>query len=310
MDILSDILQTMKLRGTAYFRASFHSPWGMDIAAGQFANFHVVLDGSCWLRNHADGRLHELTAGDIAMFPHGSPHALSCTPECETVPATTLLESTQREASDGTVFGGDGRATTTLVCGHFEYDRKLSHPLFETLDDLITVSPDTDSRPGWAITAAELASQISAGSTPGAAAIADRLAEALFIQALTGYIAERDDSESFLGALFDRQISQALSLMHEDIAYNWTLERLAQTVAMSRSQFAQRFRLLVGETPMLYLARWRMLRAHELLVATQRPLVDVAEAVGYRSEFAFSKAFKKIVGRPPGAVRRRLAARS
>lgn len=306
MDILADVLQTMKLRGTVYFRASFHAPWGMDIAAGQFANFHIVTDGSCWLRNHHDGSLHELCKGDIAMFPHGTHHALTCTPDAETMPAPTLLKATQREAPDGIIFGGDGQATTALICGHFEYDRKLPHPLFDTLDELILVSSGSLPKDDWIATAAELASQVSAAAAPGASAVADRLAEALFIQALTAYIEQREDRESFLGALYDRQISRALALMHEDIACNWTLADLAKAVAMSRSQFAERFRLLVGEPPMIYLARWRMLRARELLRETRRPLADISEAVGYRSEFAFSKAFKKIVGEPPGAIRRAL----
>lgn len=306
MDILSDILQTMKLRGTVYFRASFHAPWGMEIPTGQFANFHIVTDGSCWLRNGLDGSLHELHKGDIVIFPHGTCHTLACSPEAETIPATTLFEQTQRTADNGIAFGGEGQATTSLICGHFEYDQKLTHPLFDTLDDLILVTGGTLPQQDFIATAAKLAAEVSSAATPGVNAIVDRLAEALFIQAMAAYVEQREDGASFLAALSDRQISGVLTLLHEDIARTWTLTNLAEAAAMSRSHFAERFRKLVGEPPMVYLARWRMIRARELLTESRRPIVDISAAVGYRSEFAFSKAFKKIVGETPGAVRKAL----
>jgi transcriptional regulator GlxA family with amidase domain len=230
----------------------------------------------------------------------------ACTPEAETIPATALLEGTQRNSSDGMAFGGDGKATTALICGHFEYDRKLPHPLFDTLADLILVTAESVPQQDWIATAAGLAAQVSAAAAPGVNAVVDRLAEALFIQALTAYVGQREDRASFIGALSDRQISYALSLIHDDIAHNWTLTSLADAAAMSRSQFAERFRTLVGEPPIVYLARWRMMRARELLAETRRPIADISEAVGYRSECAFSKAFKKITGETPGAIRRAL----
>ncbi|MCZ6666298.1 MAG: AraC family transcriptional regulator [Gammaproteobacteria bacterium] len=306
MDILSDILQSMKLRGTVYFRASFHAPWGMEIPAGQFANFHIVTDGSCWLRNNLDSSLYELRRGDIAIFPHGACHTLACSPDAETVPATTLFEQTQRSAADGIIFGGDGQRTTSLICGHFEYDKKLTHPLFDTLDDLILVTAGSSPQQDFISTAAKLAAQVSNAAAPGVNAIVDRLAEALFIQAMAAYVEQREDGASFLAALSDRQISAALTLLHEDIARTWTLSNLAEAAAMSRSHFAERFRTLVGEPPMVYLARWRMIRARELLAETRRPIVDISCAVGYRSEFAFAKAFKKIVGETPASVRKTL----
>jgi len=128
----------------------------------------------------------------------------------------------------------------------------------------------------------------------------------LFIQALAAHVATLDERESFLAAMQDRQIGHALGIMHADIAHDWTLDKLARAAAMSRSHFAERFRALVGESPMIYLARWRMIKARELLQQTRRSIPDVSEAVGYRSEFAFSKAFKKITGDTPGSVRRAL----
>lgn len=305
MDILSDILQTVKLRGTVYFRADFHAPWGMAIPTGTFANFHIVTAGQCWLRTSNDAPPNQLNEGDIALFPHGAAHTLLGSLDAPAIPAENLLQQTRRSDHSELAFGGSGRATTRLICGHFEYDRVLPHPLFESLDELVLVTGDDHGEREWVRTASELAVSLSATDTPGRDAIVGRLAEALFIQALVAHVAQRIDGSSFVRAIGDRQVGHALALMHERPAENWSLASLAQAVAMSRSNFAERFRNLVGEPPMNYLARWRMARARELLLETQRPIAEISAAMGYRSEFAFAKAFKKIVGLPPGALRRR-----
>lgn len=304
MDVVADILHALRLRGTVYFRARFHAPWGMVVPRGAFANFHVVTDGTCWVRGRAGSTFVRLGRGDMAVFPRGDTHALSCAPDAAMAPAASFLERTRRETEHGVVFGESGEPTTGLICGHFEYDRELTHPLFETLDEMLIVKSRQDSGDGWLVTAADLAANASAADEPGSSAVVDRLAEALLIQALAAYVVQRADGAAFLHALNDRQIGRVLALMHEDIARNWTLDSLAASASLSRSHFAERFRALVGETPMVYLARWRMIRARELLRATRRPLGDISEAVGYTSEFAFAKAFKKITGETPGAVRK------
>jgi len=302
MDVLSDILQTLRLRGTVYFHARFHAPWGMRISDGQIANFHLVTRGVCWVRSADDAPLVQLHSGDMVIFPTGRAHSLLCDEHGTTVPAKELLSSPRAEESLS--FGGEGAATTSLICGHFDYDRHCPHPLFEALDAFIHIPRRQISDAASLSTISELAAQLSEQNQPGTHAVVDRLAEALFMQALAAHVASRQDSAGFLSAMQDRQLGSALNLMHGDIAREWTLAELARAASMSRSAFSARFRALTGEPPMLYLARWRMLKARELLLDTTLSLGRISEKVGYRSEFAFSKAFKRLVGCAPGNIRR------
>lgn len=306
MDILSDVLQTLRLRGTVYFHAHFHAPWGMKIPSGQFANFHIVTGGDCWLEAGERNPPVQLSKGDVVIFPHGTAHALLYEPGADVVQAQDLLRAPKtREDLSGLSFGGQGSATTSLICGHFAYDREVLHPLFETLSACIHIRACETQSTRWISAASELAANISsAGDGPATDAVVDRLAEALFIQALAVHIESMGEGASFLAAVQDRNIGKALARMHSDIAYDWTLDELAKVALMSRSVFSERFRRLVGESPMFYLARWRMLKARELLKDTKMAISEISNVVGYQSEFAFSKAFKKMVGTTPSAVRK------
>jgi len=309
MDILSDILRTLKLRGTVYFHASFHAPWGMNIPAGEFANFHIVTDGTCWLDADDGNPPIAMGKGDIAVFPRGNNHSLMYKPGASTIQAVDLIGNPKPAMDERAVaFGGGGSVTTSLICGHFEYDRDCPHPLFDTLDTCIYVRADAQHNSAWITTASELAANIStAEDNPGTEAVVDRLAEALFIQALAAHIDSLEDQDGFLVAMQDRHIGKALELMHKDIAHDWTVSELAKAALMSRSVFTDKFRKMVGEPPMLYLARWRMLKARELLIDTDMPIGHISLNVGYQSEFAFAKAFKKLLGVTPGAARRAAA---
>jgi len=309
MDVLSDIFRTLRLRGAVYFRAAFHAPWGMKIPDGRFASFHVVCDGSCWLRTGDGEDLVEMGKGDIVVFPRGHAHSLLCEPDAEAVLAQQLISTPKQDAApDSVAFGGNGTVTTSLICGHFEYFRDFPHPLFETLPPVVHLRGE-EGDGSWIIAASALAAEVSSGGESAINTAVDRLGEALLIQTLGTYIRSREDQASFLGAIQDRHIGQAISLMHEDIAHDWNLTELAEAASMSRSVFSERFRRMVGTPPMVYLARWRMLKARELLVDTGLPVAEVSERVGYRSEFAFSKAFKKNLGETPGEVRKIAATR-
>ena len=304
MDVLSDIFSALRLRGAVYFRAAFHAPWGMTIPDGRLASFHVVCAGSCWLRVETSGDLVELSQGDIVIFPRGQGHTLLCEPNADAVLAQQLTSSPKQDVSDNAIaFGGGGSATTSLICGHFEYQRELPHPLFETLPAVVHLR-GSDGDGSWVIAASALAAEVSAAGESTINTAVDRLGEALLIQTLSTYISSREDEESFLGAIQDRHIGLVISLMHGDVSHDWNLSELAEAALMSRSVFSERFRRLVGTSPMLYLARWRMLKARELLMDTALPIAEISERVGYRSEFAFSKAFKRNLGETPGAVRK------
>lgn len=275
--------------------------------AGRFASFHVVCEGTCWLRVGGDDALVELKPGDIVIFPRGREHALLCEPQAQAILAEQLISEPKETSSAETIaFGGAGKSTTSLVCGHFEYFRELPHPIFETLPDVVHLN-GSEGEASWVVAASRLAADVSGADEAAMNTAVDRLGEALLIQTLSTYIQSREDQASFLGAIQDRHIGSAIAKMHADIAHDWNLNELASCASMSRSVFSERFRRLVGTPPMIYLARWRMLKARELLLDTVLPLVEISERVGYRSEFAFSKAFKKNLGETPGEVRRAAA---
>ncbi len=304
MDLLSEILQTVKLRGTVYFHARFQSPWGMEIPAGEFANYHIVTGGQCLVKTHTTHKPITLQKGDMILFPAGDSHTLVDSLQSDVVTANELLGNARKTHSNQIIFGGDGSDFCSLICGHFEYDKECPHPLFATLPSLIHISAKDNLKVNWFATASELAAQISTGESMGKDAVINRLAESLFIQALVDYIKSIDDLSSFLAAIQDRNIGRALKSIHNDIAYDWSIAELASIASMSKSVFSSKFHRMVGEPPIIYLARWRMLKAREMLKETTMPINLISEKVGYQSEFSFSKAFKKMTGLTPGAIRK------
>jgi AraC family transcriptional activator of mtrCDE len=304
MDLLSEILQIVKLRGIVYFHARFQSPWGMEIPAGQFANYHIVTDGECWVNTNTADKHILLQKGDMVLFPGGDSHALVDSLQSDIVSADELLNNARKTNSNEMVFGGEGSHSSSLICGHFEYEREYPHPLFETLPPFIHISARNNPNAQWFATASELAAQISTGNSMGKDAVINRLAETLFIQALADYLGSIDSLSSFLAAMQDRHIGLVLKSMHDEIARDWSVMELANIATMSKSVFSSKFHSMVGVPPIVYLARWRMLKAREMLIETTMPINLISEKVGYQSEFSFSKAFKKMTGLTPGAARK------
>lgn len=301
-DALSDILRLVRLKGCVYFQSDFPSPWGMEMGAGPFAQFHLVVRGQCWLT--LDGARHHLATGDIVVLPHGDAHALLDDPATAAKPGRDVLAAIQSGKPPFPM----GEATARLLCGHFEFDRDLNHALFTDLPRLIWIKGMGRTQPGWleAITPI-LVGETGAGQ-PGADTIAERLAEVLLIQVLRTHLLqhalEKSAGHGFLAALGDRQINGALKYIHLGTNHDLTLDEIAKSVGMSRSSLAARFRELVGDTPMNYLTSWRMLKAKDILKSGSLPLVEVAERVGYKSEAAFSRAFKRECDQSPSSYRR------
>lgn len=301
VDVLADVFRAVRLRGTAYFHAAFRAPWGMRIDRRDIANFHVVTSGSCEVRwDDGDTQLHD---GDLVVFPHGMDHVLRSDEDAVVEPAATLL-ATRREAAPGRLeFGATGDASQ-LICGHFELDRRGAHPLLESLPAVLLLRRGEGPNPGWVETASRLAVLESESGQPGSEAIVDRLAEALMIQLVRAHAARSQHSVGFMAALADPLVGPALSLMHDDPALEWSVELVARRIGASRSRFASHFKDLLGVGPMQYLTHWRMLSARALLTDDGLSIAAIAERVGYRSEFAFAKAFKRVFGTGPGAARR------
>ncbi len=301
-DLLSDTLRALRLRGTIYFQADFASPWGMDFSASSVANFHLVVSGSCWFRG-PEGKGEELHRGDAIVFPHGHPHQLASAPNEQVIAAPTFIETARREDRGQVVYGGEGDRAT-LICGHFELDTRGGHPLMSALPSQIVLRSGSEQEPRYLIAACELAVAEGERSGLGSSAIVDRLAEVALIEIIRAHALSLPEPAGFLAALADDSIATALAMMHREPDRAWTVEDLASEVAMSRSAFSDLFTSLVGIPPMRYLTLWRMHRARELLETTPSPIADVANCVGYQSEWAFAKAYKRIFGEGPGKARR------
>jgi len=302
MDALSDILKLIRLRSSVYFRKDFASPWGMENDRSPFAQFHLVVRGHCFLHTKKMKEPLELYAGDIVVFPYGEPHWLADDPKNNKVPGISVVEAHQINKE---LFEGD-KISTTLICGHFEFDKEFDHPFLHALPKLIHIT-DTERRQlSWLEIATNVIMQEAASDELGSEVVVMRLAEILFIQILRVYMMQNQIPYGYLAALKDKQISNALKLIHSDPKNSWTLENIARNIGMSRSSFAVRFKQLVGITPMSYVTNWRMNKARELIKNKHLPLIEIAENVGYSSEASFNRAFKKQFKRNPGAMRRSL----
>lgn len=303
-DVLSDVLDTMRMSTLMHGRFELYAPWGIEFPDRPDAHLLLIARGSAHLEADGVEGAVALSAGDVALLPHGGRHTVR---DAAGSPLHTLGQGEcQRARGIGPIrLGGDG-ARTTLVAGSFRLGSAPSMCLFEALPRLIHIaSDDPVTAPSLASTAQLLIAE-SASSSPGATVVMSRLADILLVQALRAHIAGKQCQERGLRALTDPQMGKALALMHERPAAPWTVESLATAVGLSRSGFAARFSELVGEPPLEYLARWRMTKAAQLLRESELPLNAVAEAIGYQSEASFNRAFKRWGGSAPGSYRREL----
>jgi len=303
-DVLTDVLETVRVGAACYGRVEAAAPWGIGVPADEEdAKFHVVLSGECWLDVEGQDPIH-LQGGDLVALPHGHAHALRDVPGSPIQPLSALITTVSGKCQPSITMGGDG-ASATLVTGSFHFEDRRNNPLLSVLPPVIVLPGEMSRNVHWLEPTLKFIACEAASGRPGAQTVVSRLADVLFIQIVRGYLASLPPGASgWLGALGDAQIGSALGLIHQSPELDWTVQSLAARVAMSRSAFASRFARLVGEPPLAYVTRWRMQKAAGLLRQSSSTLADIAERVGYDSEAAFSKAFKRAVGSAPGAYRR------
>ena len=303
-DPLGEALHWLHMSGAFYCRSEFTEPWGLTLPPlPGYLWFHVVTSGSFQLRDD-HGELTELRGGDLALVTHGAGHVLHSDPQA---PAPGILDLHREEISDRyeVLRHGAGGRLTRMMCGAVRFDHPAARNLVDLLPDLIHIEagngPDTVSIQGTlSLIAAE-----TQHPRPGGEAVITRLADVLVIQAIRAWIETDPRAQTgWLGALRDRQIGRALALIHRDPARAWTVASLADELAMSRSAFAARFTEHVGEPVMQYVTRWRMLMATNGLKDEQATVAELANRLGYRSEAAFARAFKRVTGVAPGSVKR------
>jgi AraC-like DNA-binding protein len=277
-------------------------PSGQKLPPTDLAHFAMLSRGSCWLTVEGNPEPIPLTGGDCFLLAKGTSIVLRDSPR--TRPRWTFREIGALASGNVAQCGGGG-APTTIVCGSLSFDRASLKPVTQLLPRFILMKAEEARTLALHNTVQALASEM-AEQAPGSEVVATRLAEVLFIQALRAHIAsEPERSRGWLRAVFDPQIGAALGVIHDRVSTPWTVESLAGAAGVSRSAFAVRFKELLGQTPLEYVTEWRMQKAMQLLEQRDKKLVDVARSVGYESDAAFSKAFKRIVGASPGEYLKR-----
>ena len=324
MDAVSDVLRAVRLSGAVYLNGEFTEPWcvmGQGDAAlyaaflprsERVVSYHLITEGRCWaqLAGNQGSSIH-LNAGELLVVPQGEAHIIGSDLALSPASVAPLLAS-QLQTTPGQVmtlsYGGGGTGTR-LVCGFLACDNTLSNPLLSSLPPIFKVDMRNDPRSAWLTSSLQFAAAEASEWRAGSAIVLARLSELLFVEAVRRCIDTLPaDRKGWLAGVGDRFVGRALSMLHAQPAHSWTVDELARKVGLSRSPLAQRFTDLLGQPPMQYLARWRLQVAAQELLTGSKSLAAVAEQVGYESEAAFNRAFKREFGTPPAYWRKKQGA--
>ena len=315
MDAFSQILSGVKLNGAVFFSAEFSAPWGFStpttemmtatLAPGtdQFVLYHFLIEGEAIIEL-MDGQSVELAPGDIVIFPRGDPHHMSSGAGV-TRPFPNYGISAKVKLRDLTPFqAGGGGEVSRFVCGYMTCDPHLSRPVLSGLPAVFKVNIRTDRSGQWLENSILHLVEEAASGRIGSEAMLAKLSEALFVDTLRRYVAGLPEQQTgWLTGARDPIVGKSLGLLHSRIAHPWTIAGLAEEVGISRSALVERFTRYLSEPPMTYLTRWRLQLAARSLERTSRGVADIAADVGYESEAAFNRAFKREFGQPPGRYR-------
>ncbi len=327
-DTLSDLLRAVRLHGAVFYYIEGAPPWVAEAphvreiipaimpGAEHMIEFHGIVKGSCWAAIVGESPIR-LEAGDVILFPQGDPHVMSSAPGMRAPSVDTTLFFSPRppqlpyalsmkEADVTTTrLAGSDPDRATVVCGFLGLDARPFNPLLAALPRVLRIPGSTLGADSWVTTFMRAVVAESNSRRPGGEAVLERMSEMLFVEVLRRHIDSLPpEQKGWLAGMRDPTIGRALSLIHQKPAEAWTLERLSEAAGLSRSSLHERFVHFIGQPPMQYLTQWRMQVAAGLLRDTTAKLVAVALDVGYESEAAFSRAFKRVAGVSPGAWRK------
>lgn len=303
LDLLSDILRSVRLEGSVFFRSHLTAPWGIELPAAQEPRFHIVLEGRAWLHSEAMAEPIELHAGTALLLRDGETHWIADHPD---TPKVSSAEASAAYTSGRPLFQG-ARTDCHMLCGRFGFDREVRHPLLETLPPLGVIRNNHGTDVEWVRRTGALMDDEIVHGRPGNAVMMDRLCELFLIQVLRHLSDTAGQMAGFIAALDDIYINRTLERIHRQPAESWDLDSLANVAGLSRSAFANRFHKLVGSPPKTYLTMWRMQRARTLLRNPSKLLAQIASDVGYSSDVALIRAFQRHFGKSPKQMRRELA---
>lgn len=302
---LGDVLHLLRLTGTFYCNPELSAPWAIDVPdmGGQMVLL-VVTEGSCILQMEG-GAEFSLSAGQLVLLPHGKPVVLKSDADAVVTPLFDIPAIRHSPSYETMIFGGGG-AITRMTCGVLKLDHAAAERLQALLPPVIRLDSFGQHAGPWIYSTLHYLAEEARNPKPGGETVLTRLTDILVVQAIRAWLQTDEALETgWLAALRDPRIGRALQAFHRAPQESWTIAALAVKAGMSRSAFAARFKQLTGEGVMQYALRWRMQLARMDLQEGERTLAEIAIGLGYESEAAFARAFKRIVGTPPGAYRRR-----
>jgi len=327
-DALSDVLRAVRLRGALFFYVEGSDPWVAEAPPSReiipailpgvdhLIEFHGVARGSCWAAVVGQEPIR-LDEGDLVLFPQGDHHVISSAPGMRArlvdsrlffaprPPQLPFALGVDAEGATTALLDGGGAAQTTIVCGFLGLDSKPFNPLLASLPRVLRLPGMASERGSWIAGFLRSVVEESNRKRPGGEAVLERMSEMLFVEVLRRYVdGLPPDQTGWLAGMRDPAVGRALSLMHAKPAEPWTVDRLGDAAAMSRSTLHERFVHFIGQPPMQYLTQWRMQLAARWLRDTDAKVIDIALEVGYENEAAFARAFRRTVGESPGAWRR------
>jgi AraC-like DNA-binding protein len=316
MDVLSEVLKVVRLEGALFFNGEFSAPWCLSEPhsttispylspeAGHLILYHFLTEGHAYARLREGPRV-ELAAGDVVIFPHGDAHVLGNGSPEKPMEALQMFEKNLTQGLKVARFGGGGEVTR-VVCGYMACEPRLSEVFLAGLPKMLKVRLADQPSGQWLENSIRFSVGEGNGSNAGSGLVLTKLSELLFVETLRCYInALPPDHSGWLAGARDPAIGPALALLHKEPAHPWTVSTLARRSGLSRTRFAQRFRHFLGESPIAYLAQWRLKLGAEILQTTEDSVAEVAAAVGYGSEATFNRAFKRKFDCPPAQFRRR-----
>jgi AraC-like DNA-binding protein len=315
MDVLSEVLKVVKLRGALFFNAEASAPWclnepssaqiapSLKIGSGRVILYHFVLEGRAFART-PDGRQEDLSSGDVVLIPHGDVHLLGNGWPEKPVDAIKAFAGNLKDGLKLVRFGGGGEVTK-LVCGYMVMDPRLGEVLLAGLPKMVKVRVTDEPSGQWLKNSIRFSVGDDGASDAGGDLVIAKLSEVLFIETLRRYITGLPAEDTgWLAGVRDPVVGRALALMHADPANDWTVNELSRRVGMSRTRLAERFQHYIGDPPMAYLTRWRLKLGAEMLESGRETVANIAAAVGYGSESTFNRAFKREYQFPPAQYRR------
>jgi AraC-like DNA-binding protein len=315
MDVLSEVLKVVRLQGGLFYNGEFSAPWSVYAASShgiarhfetrteQVIVYHLLTEGRASARLENGERIN-LEAGDIVMIPHGDKHILENGPRTQTVDDSEHLDDVLSQGLKVWRVGGGGEITK-FICGYMACEPRVCQVFLSGLPSIFKISIRYNPSGRWLENSIRFSVDQASASQPGGEAVLAKLSEVLFVETLRVYIAKQPPEQTgWLGGARDPDVGRTLALMHRNPAHPWTIASLAKEAGVSRSVLAERFRHYLQESPIAYLKRWRLQLAAQMLMTRSHSVAQIAQEVGYESEAAFNRAFKREFKTPPARFRR------